>query len=221
MDCRIQDQWEEYLKKIPDKDRDVYYLESYVKLYEDFEDKALCMVCEDGDNILIMPFIRKSVGEYFDFEIPYGYGGPITNTKDFDWIGRAMDKSHELLRKQRYVCGFIRFHPLLNNDELCNYDGSYIKVIYDRDTVMIDTSMNPDNIWVHQISSKNRNMIRKAERNGLVFEAEYDCKSLNEFKILYNATMRRLNADEFYFFDDLYYEELVNGLKEKIFLFFK
>ena len=75
----IRDTWNKYLDLIPDNKRDVYFFEEYVKLYQDDISKALCVVAQENDNILLLPIIRRQFETFFDFETPYGYGGPLVN----------------------------------------------------------------------------------------------------------------------------------------------
>lgn len=211
----ITENWNSYLEGFSREEKDIYYFEEYVKLYEDEDGKALCAVCSEDENILLMPFIRKEIEGFYDFETAYGYGGPIANTNDVEWIERALCKMQAYFRKERYVCGFIRFHSLLDNVKLCN---GIMTTFFDRNTVAIKTNQTEEEIWTSQIISKNRNMIRKAEKNGLEYKAEYDFASIDEFVKLYNATMSRLEAEEFYFFDTQYYKEFAEKFKGKAFL---
>lgn len=211
----ITKKWNYFLEKFSEASKDIYFTEEYVKLYESVDGQAYCAVCEDDGNILLFPYIRKSIGEFYDFETAYGYGGPIANTTDKEWIDVALSEMQELFSKEMYVCGFIRFHPLINNVEICR---SHFPVLFDRNTVVINTEETEAEIWKNQIISKNRNMIRKAERNDLVYSAEYDFASLDEFVKLYNATMERLNAEEFYFFDGQYYKNFSKHFSGRAFL---
>lgn len=215
MKTLITDKWNKYLEYYSESQKDIYYFEEYVKLYEAQDSLALCAVCQDVDKILLMPFIRKEIDGYYDFETAYGYGGPISNTDEQLWIDSALEEMHNLFEKERYVCGFLRFHTLLDNALKCN---NHIQVLFDRNTVVIDTEKSEDEIWSNQIISKNRNMIRKAEKNGLIYKAEYEFESLNEFINLYNSTMERLDAEDFYFFDKQYYKTFVNKFQGKAFL---
>lgn len=215
MKVLITDQWDAYLERYPSHLRDVYYTEEYVKLYKDAEHLPLSVVCVDKDNVLLMPFLRGGIRNFYDFETPYGYGGPLSNTNDITWIHSALQAMNKCFEDNYYVCGFIRFHPLLGN---ANYCKDNMKVLFDRNTVTIDTSTSEDDIWMTQIKSKNRNMIRKAEKNGLEFRAEYDFASIGEFIMLYNNTMSRLDADKFYFFNEKYYETFISTLRGNGFL---
>lgn len=215
MYIEFTENWNRYLEKFPEDKQDIYFEEVYVKLYEDESGTALAVVCKEDEKIMLMPFIRKRIGKYYDFETAYGYGGPIFNTNDTEWIKEALMQTKEYMARNNYICGFIRFHTLLENAEVCR---DVINVIFDRRTIAIDTSVSEEEIWLKQINSKNRNMIRKAEKNGLVYKAEYDFQSLHEFIELYNATMNRLNADEFYYFGEDYYGSIVEKMKGKAFL---
>lgn len=225
---KIVDQWDEYFSQFSDEKKDIYFTKGYVSLYEDEDKKALCAVCEDDEKIMLVPFLRSQIGDYYDFESAYGYGGPLSNSDDAQWNAEAFAGIHDCLKENNYICGFTRFHSVLNNvSVLTEGEGEDIKVIipdrnidvlYNRQTIAIDTSQSEEEIWTTQIKSKNRNMIRKAEKNGLVFKAEYDFESYEEFISLYNDTMKRLSADSFYFFDDNYYEELKKNFANSSFL---
>lgn len=211
----ITDNWNSYLDEFDIKDKDIYFFEEYVKLYENESGRALCAVCTEDKNILLMPFIRKEIDGFYDFETAYGYGGPISNTVDTEWINRALCSMQEFLKKEKYICGFIRFHTILENVSMCE---KQMTTFFDRNTVVIKTDLPEAEIWADQITSKNRNMIRKAEKNELVYKAEYDFTSIDEFIDLYNATMNRLKAEDFYFFDNKYYKDFIEKFKGKAFL---
>lgn len=215
MNSKIVKHWNGYLKLFPEDRKDIYYTEEYVNLYEAEECSTWCVVCEDGNRLLLMPFVRKEINGYFDFETAYGYGGPISNVEDRKWINTALKEMYRCFEREKYICGFIRFHPLLKNSEYC-YE--VIDAVSDRKTIAVNTHFPENIIWEKQITSKNRNMIRKAEKNNLVFKAEYNFESIKEFEVLYNTTMKRLCADEFYLFPDSYYQKFCKNLNGYAFL---
>ncbi len=215
MDAAITDKWNSYLDMFEPSQKDVYYCEEYAKLYTGDNAKPLCIVVVDGGKVLLMPFMKGQIQDFFDYETPYGYGGPITNTRDEKWLSSALAEMTELFKVSKYLCGFIRFHPLLGNGVYCR---NSIDITHDRRTVSIDMSSSEDDIWNLQLTAKNRNMIRKAEKNGLLYRAEYNFASISEFIELYNATMRRLNAELFYIFGSEYYQGLAKKLKGRAFL---
>lgn len=215
MDIKICNSWDGYLERFPSGKKDVYYTEGYSKLYEDDESTALCIVCEGQGNILLMPFLRREFNGLFDFETAYGYGGPISSTDDQEWIDKALAGAYDCLRNERYICGFIRFHPLLGNARYCR---NSMEVMEDRHTVVVDLRPKEEEIWEAQISSKNRNMIRKAEKLGVRYDVEYDFASIGEFVALYNRTMGRLGAEDFYYFGESYYRDYAREMTGKGFL---
>lgn len=145
-----------------------------------------------------------------------------TNADDKEWCDKVLSGMYNYLKDKGYLCGFIRFHPVLENYRLMEgisiSDGHGMRVLFDRRTVSIDTSADIGDIWQNQISSKNRNMIRKAEKNGLVYDSEYDFKSMDDFIRLYLYTMERIGADSFYFFDRRYFNSIKNKLQGNAFL---
>ena len=215
MQIEIVSEWNNYLLRFNSVDKDIYYSEQYVKLAANDKETPLCIVCTENENIMLMPFLRRNYQNFYDFETPYGYGGPITNCKKEAWTEKALKEIISFFSNNNYLAGFIRFHPLLSNAEICR---NVITVIDDRKTIAIETSVTEEEIWMNQVSSKNRNMIRKAEKNGLIFERDNDFKNLNAFKSLYNSTMSRLDADDFYFFDDFYYTKFIEIFKNHGFL---
>lgn len=207
--------WNQYLKSFELASQDIYFTENYVRLYEDNEQQAVCYVYQENENILLLPFLRSVFtwnGEIlYDFETPYGYGGPIVNTDDQGFVGRALNALMEYGKKYGYLAGFIRFHPVLHNSDLCK---NVFHIILDRHTVAMDLSMDIDEVWMQEVHTKNRNVIKKAEKNGLTFVADYNYEYLDHFIALYNGTMDKLGATNFYYFADSYYKKLVKNIPD-------
>ena len=68
---------------------------------------------------------------------------------------------------------------------------------------------------MNEIHTKNRNVIKKGEKNGLEFVVDNDFKYLQEFEELYNSTMDKLEADGFYYFEPKYYEQLKSTIRNR------
>ncbi len=215
MQVTLVPSWDDKLSRFPAEQQDVYFTEAYVRLAAGQGSEVMCAVCEDGPNIVLLPFLRRTFRGYYDFETPYGYGGPISNCPDAAWNARALREICACFRARHYLAGFIRFHPLLRNADWCR---GVVPVVDDRCTVAIDTSLPEEDIWAGQLSSKNRNMIRKAEKNGLVFFRDDDFSCMEAFRRLYRQTMDRLGADSFYYFDDGYFREFARIFKGDGFL---
>lgn len=211
----IVTEWNKYLDKFSSIQKDIYYKEEYVKLYETEIDKAFCFVYERDEFVMLMPFLRREIDGFYDFETPYGYGGPIFNNDCKTSIEDALTSMCEYFSVHHYIAGFIRFHPLLRN---AYKSRNVIPVIDDRQTIVMNTSLSEDELWQIDISTKNRNTIRKAQKAGLIFEVDQQFNYLRDFIGLYNKTMQRLSADEFYYFTNEYYKKFVALLSDSSFL---
>lgn len=208
--------WNQYLDLIPTEQQDLYFREEYVRLYETDSEKACCFVYQDGNSIMLFPFLRREFqfngNTYYDFETAYGYGGPISNDHSDTFITAALEAMSEKALSENFVCGFVRFHPLLENWDYFEKVG---RLIMDRKTIAIDLSDGIEATWMNEIHTKNRNVIKKGEKNGLEFIVDEDFAYLPEFEDLYNSTMDKLEADGFYYFAPQYYDQLKNSIQNK------
>ena len=208
--------WNQYLDLIPTEQQDLYFREEYVRLYETDSEKACCFVYQDGNSIMLFPFLRREFqfkgNTYYDFETAYGYGGPISNDHSYTFITAALEAMSEKALSENFVCGFVRFHPLLENWDYFEKVG---RLIMDRKTIAIDLSEGIEATWMNEIHTKNRNVIKKGEKNGLEFIVDEDFAYLTEFEDLYNSTMDKLEADGFYYFDPSYYDQLKNTIQNR------
>ncbi|HEX8563144.1 MAG TPA: GNAT family N-acetyltransferase [Flavobacterium sp.] len=206
MEFSISTNWNPMLNGFSAERKDAYFTEEYVKLYATHTDEPECFICESDNNILLFPYLRRrfefGAQSYSDFETPYGYGGPIANTSDKEFIENALRLFAKYCTEQAFVCGFVRFHPLLNNAAGFETIG---RVLVDRQTVAINLELSENDIWMNELTSKNRSTIKKAASRGLRFVADYDFAYLDNFIDLYNRTMDKLGADEFYKFGPRYY----------------
>ena len=210
-------EWNQYLDFFRETDcDDVYFKEEYVKLYEDKTSKAESFFYKENDNILLFPYIKREFAEgYFDLETPYGYGGPVSNSNDPDFIKNAVRAFDIFARENSIFAGLIRFHPLLDNYKLFV---SRYKLAFDRKTVAMDLGKPREAIWKDQIHSKHRNVIVKAQRLDLRYYADEEMAYLEDFKDIYAKAMARLNADSFYFFSDRYFDNIKKDLNKYAFL---
>ena len=218
-DIMISKNWNCYLENFQSDKFDIYFCEQYVKLYESQIDEAESFIFHDSSKYFIFPYLKRKISilsdEYYDFETAYGYGGPIVNTNDESFIRKAQLEFYESCERRKIIAGFVRFHPLLNNYQYLN---SISKVFFDRKTVAVDLIISEEDIWKKEIHSKHRNVIRKAQNLGLVYDVDSKFSYINEFIELYHQTMQRVNADSSYLFSNKYYNNLLKNLKNNSFL---
>ena len=211
------DKWNDCLRRLPVNCQDIYFNPEYYSLYQNYGDgKAQCFVFEKDGEIAVYPFLKNPITplgyqldkEYYDIQGAYGYNGLVASTDNDVFIAAFWESFGNWCRENDVVAEFMRFHPLLNNQRLAS---PKMKTFFSRNTVCLDLSLSLDEIWTHQFSSKNRNMIRKAEKEGVVI---HDSDDYETFRKLYDGTMTNLNAEGYYFFPQSYYDEFKQSFKD-------
>ena len=206
------------------KDYDVYWLSGYVKAFQVHGDGTPLLFyyeddCVRGINVVMKRDVAKdkhfegkiSEDIYFDFSTPYGYGGWIIEGEKTERLFNAYES---WVKRDGIISEFIRFHPMMKNNE---YSRSFYKVIQLGEVVHMDLS-SPECIW-NNITSKNRNMIRKAIKNDIkVYNGRFP-KIYEEFRTIYNSTMDKDNADEYYYFGSKFYTSILEDLPQNAQLF--
>lgn len=202
-------EWSSLLTMLPADQQDVYFTPEYYALYEQNGDgEACCFVYEEDGKIVLYPYLLNSVNqlgyelddEYFDIQGAYGYNGIVTSSKDEGFLARFHENFDQYCQEQHIVAEFSRFHPLLNNQTLAS---PKMQTFYSRKTVKLNLTLSEDEIWMNQFSSKNRNVIRKAEKEGVTIA---ESQNYDFFREMYDQTMRNVNAEGFYFFPPKYYD---------------
>lgn len=208
---------------------DVYYLRGYIRTFQ---------IHGDGEPVLIYYESKELRGIYvamkrdiasipcfagklkdnvlFDLVSPYGYGGFLlegdkseTNLSDF------RQAFLQFVQDNNIVTDFVRYHPVLQNAEDLR---SIFNVIDLGKTISVDLSSEKI-IW-NNLTSKNRNMIRKAEKVGIVIKHSHDWDIFETFIPIYNATMDRDNAVDYYYFNQDFYRSIFEGLKGNYEIFY-
>jgi len=221
------DKWNKIVKSF--KDFDVYYLSEYTKAFEIHGDGEPTLFYYEDQEIKAMNVVMKRdistddkfngklpPNKYYDISTPYGYGGflmegNITNES----LMRLDDEYSSLCEQEGIVSEFVRFHPVLNNSEIIkdSYDISKLgKTI----TMKLESQQQ---IW-DDLSAKNRNVIRKAYKSGVEIFWGRSPKLYYDFIGLYNATMDKDNATDYYYFDDKFYESVLHDLKNNSLIFY-
>lgn len=202
--------WNYYLEQMPFYKRDIYYTREYYRMYEKNGDGiARLFIYQEGEKLALYPFLVNEIAgydlkeSYYDIETAYGYGGPLVNKEnDIKFIRNFEENFLQYCKKSNIIAEFIRFNPYLKNEKIFMKN---IIVMHNRTTVFLDLRKSIDEIWIQDISSKNRNMIRKAEKNNLKIEKE---NNVVEFQKLYESTMDKVVATPYYYFNEDYYNTI-------------
>jgi hypothetical protein len=219
--------WDNIVKGF--KKHDVYYLSNYVKAFEIHGDGKPTLFYYEDKNIRAMNVVMKRdialdqrftekvpLNTYFDIATPYGYGGFLIEGEVTEESLKTLDYAYNTkCKNEGIISEFVRFHPVLNNSQDLSY-------IYDISILGKTIRMELDSqeqIWGN-LSSKNRNVIRKAVKSGVEIYWGREPKLLKEFMKLYTATMDKDNAKDYYYFKNDFYNSILNDLKFNSLIFY-
>jgi hypothetical protein len=207
-------QWKEALASLPTALQDVYFQNDYCELEvlgQAAEAKAF--VFSQDSWIWFYPFLLNKIesfeGDWFDIQSQYGYAGPLANTDDSKFLASAHTAFSDWCQESRVVAEFVRLHPLMENERWLD---PQMEVVYDRATVSLDLTKSAESGIESLMSKTARYMLRRAESGGLTVEIKTDGETFARFVELYLSTMDRLQADRYYYFNNLYFD----GLSELI-----
>lgn len=211
------DQWDACVKSFAEWD--VYYLSGYVKAFNLHGDgDPFLLYYEDNRLRAIYVYMRRTtaLSGVYDSVTPYGYGGVLfegdvseENCKAF-WAAYLAK-----MKEENIVDNFVRYHPVLKNAVPMKDISNVIDL---GKTIAFDLT-SPEVIW-ENIISKNRNMIRKAEKNGITIEHGKGMNLLDKFTEIYNATMDKDHAEKYYYFKRPFYESIHNDLNNNYEMFY-
>lgn len=209
------DKWDQIVKSFINYD--IYWLSGYVRAFQIHGDGEPLLIYYQGNNTKGINVVMKrdiakdsrfigriDEGNAFDFTTPYGYGGWII---EGNGVVELFFEYSEWTRKNNVVSEFVRFHPMLGNHIICE---DYYEVKQLGEVVHMDL-ISSEVIWKNLIS-KNRNMIRKAQKNGIkIYNGRFP-GIFERFREIYNETMEKDNAKEYYFFEPDFYTSILNDL---------
>lgn len=198
---------------------DVYYMSGYVKAFQihgDGEPQLLFYEANGLKAIYVYMKRKTAIEGYFDSVTPYGYGGVLFEGDTSEENLRAFWNAYvEKMIEENIIDNFVRYHPVLGNAIPMKPVSTVIDL---GKTIAIDLS-SEEVIW-NNIISKNRNMIRKAEKNGVEIRHGKDIELFKDFKRIYNTTMEKDHAEEYYFFEDSFYESIHRDLYDNYEMFY-
>jgi len=211
------ERWDETVKGFAEYD--VYYLSGYVKAFQihgDGEPQLLFYEAEGLKAIYVYMKRPTAINGYFDSITPYGYGGVLfEGDTSVEKLQVFWQEYVQKMREEGIVDNFVRYHPVLANA----IPMKQISTLIDLGKTIAFDLASPEVIW-ENIISKNRNMIRKAEKNGIEIRHGKSMELLRDFKRIYNATMEKDHAEEYYFFEDAFYESVCQDLEDNYEMFY-
>lgn len=212
-----RNEWDSIVRSF--SEHDVYYLSGYVRAFEihgDGEPQLLYYENEGLRAIYVYMKRKTSIEGVFDSITPYGYGGVLfEGAIGSENLAAFWEAYIQKMQEENIIDNFVRYHPVLANAQPMKFISEVIDL---GKTIAFDLS-SPEVIW-ENIISKNRNMIRKAEKNGIEIHHAKDYKLFKDFIEIYNATMDKDNAEEYYYFGEEFYRSIHEDLNDNYEMFY-
>lgn len=221
------DKWDSIVKSF--SNYDVYYLSGYTKAfklhgdgeptlfyYHDEEIRAINVVMI-RDIAMDKNFNDKlETHSCFDITTPYGYGGfIIEGTPNKSNVKKLNEEYSDYCRSKNIISEFVRFHPILKNSKV---NSEIYEVVDLGKTITMDLT-SKEQIW-NDLSSKNRNVIRKALKSGVEIYWGRSPELIDAFIPLYNATMNKDDATNYYYFNKEFYKSVLEDLRYNNLIFY-
>lgn len=210
-------EWDDIVMSFPNYD--IYYLSGYTKAFHIHGDgDPMLLYYEENGLRAIYVYMRRptAIDGIYDSVTPYGYGGVLFEGNTIEENRKAFWEAYvQKMHEENIADNFVRYHPVLKNAGPMKPISNVIDL---GKTIAMDLD-SPELIW-ENIHSKNRNMIRKAEKNGIVIEHGKGMDLFDKFIEIYNATMDKDHAEEYYYFKRPFYESIHNDLRDNYELFY-
>lgn len=203
---------------------DIYFTEKYGKIYEKNNEGVLeTYRYESLKGKVIYRFLKRKIDlikeeKLYDIATPYGYGGPLfLDYKDEyleDLIIEFKNDFKKYCKENKIVSEFVRFHPIVENYRKMYL---YMDIQNIRSTICMELK-DEEYIW-DNLSSKCKNKIRKARKNGVEILKGSKKEDLKEFFDLYNKTMEKNSATHYYYFSKEFFENAIDFLGDNVEIF--
>lgn len=200
---------------------EVYYQWQYVDAFYKIGDgiPKLAYAELNGEYVYNVFFLRNvakdlklendNFNNIYDIVTPYGYGGVTCTSINQKLLDFYFNNFSKYCENNNIISEFVRLCPFSEN--YVNYNNYYNLIQFSK-TVSMKLE-NPEQIW-NDLESRCRNTIRKAKKNNLVVKNGFNKKMLDEFIKIYNDTMSRDTANSYYFFNEEFFQSILENLKE-------
>ncbi|HEY9826303.1 MAG TPA: hypothetical protein V6D19_12710 [Stenomitos sp.] len=199
---------------------DVYHLPNYIAIESRrTHTTGEAFVAIDGDRIFFVPYLIRNCQELFpsldtdstfDIVSPYGYPGIILSDaaqEDPEFVCAALEGLTQTLQQKKICSAFLRMHPILGEHFA---QSQHCDLLVDNGTtVSINLHLSEAEIWAHTRKG-HQSSINKCKRMGFEASIVPVQDYFDEFLAIYQDTMHRVSAQEFYFFDSDYFNGLMS-----------
>lgn len=192
---------------------DFYHTQAYQIIENDDANRSLLLVAYYNAAIIALPIVIRPIDgtDYFDCTSVYGYSGAISNQKYKDLTQEHIDyfqkEVWQFFKNNKIVSAFSRLHPLIKNRNIFFNFGE----IKDLNKVVVVDLKNTKNIQKVQFRKSTSYDIKQLQKKGFEVTEAKTKDEINAFITIYKQTMLRVKAKEYYFFDETYFNKLLNN----------
>ena len=220
-------QWSQTLARIP---HDYYHLPAYVRFAAGpASPPSVCaFVAEENDCYLFAPLIIRPIDESLSgrgglqlFDATCLRGDPSLivggsrSQLPAGFLNRALAAFVAGLREKRVIACFLWLHPILIPDlEPLQTLGH---LTHHKLTVSIDLTLSKSDLWKHTRANHRRG-ISRAGLDGQTARIDARPESLDTFVEIYQETMERVGASEYWYLSQDYFYGLKDALSERLHL---
>lgn len=205
---------EEWREELSHYDKDWYHTWDYHQIaFKSDEGSPVLFVLTDGAMRIALPLLVRDIGiesSYKDMTSVYGYPGFLFfNEESYELYDCFIKELKRWSRDNSIVSIFSRLNTLTCKD--VELEGQFIN----GETIVVDLSLS-ENEQKSLYRKNYRNLIRRLEKDGFTVDWSNEKDSIDDFKRIYKETMESLNASDYYYFDDAYYDFLINSKDFKV-----
>jgi len=175
------------------------------------------LVYQEGAYTIAIPLVTRPVNEIdgldsYDFRDAtsvYGYAGPVASHESIpeEVIKNFHCSLEAYFGDNGILCAFSRLHPLLIQQHLLKGFGSVLSA---GQTISIDLSL-PPNEQYSRYRRNHKDNIRKLRQLNIRCVNDQAAEHLDGFIEIYHKNMKRVHAQEDYFFDEAYFRNILNA----------
>ncbi|WP_035052412.1 GNAT family N-acetyltransferase [Carnobacterium pleistocenium] len=196
---------------------EINFTEPYGRLYETIEDGELKIFNFENDYGKVKNmFIKRKIPldlenkVFFDIVTPYGYGGPvIQETSDEKKLLEGYFKAFSnYCQKNDIITEFIRF-DLFENTQVRDY--------FYGDVTLVGKNIVRD-LNLPTTKDIRKNILRNAEsarKSGIKIILDETGEYIDDFLEVYYSTMKRTGAEDYYYFDKAFFEQIHDTMKDQ------
>lgn len=200
--------WDELLSLM--KESDFYYTYDYHHASKNEDEYPVLLKYDHEGTVFLLPLLLRDIknSDYKDATSVYGYAGVLVSAEyTVEQKNHFQKELTHFLNSYQIVSVFSRLHPFFDYQEDVLSDLG--KVSTQGKVVYIDLSETLE-VQRAKFNKRLKTYLNKSRKLCTVIEGNVE-DHLTEFMEIYHDNMRRVDADESYFFDRRYFESLFDS----------